>query len=120
MLCAQGLIDGRREKWWNIPGSHDKVMIVLEYNVDIRNATCVYYSQRGKFYRSTKQTFASIIEKIKTMFLSTCDFNLKEKSLQCFLFLPNIFWGTAYNFQGALCILSHLSGCVIIMVIRWT
>ena len=28
-------------------------------------------------------------------------------------------WGTAYNFQGALWIPSHLSGCVISMVIRW-
>nr|POF26518.1 hypothetical protein CFP56_40123 [Quercus suber] len=47
-------------------------------------------------------------------------YSIQEYSLQCFLFLPNIFRGTAYNFQGVLCIPSHLSGCVISMVIRWT
>nr|POF26515.1 hypothetical protein CFP56_40120 [Quercus suber] len=123
-----------------IHGRHDRVMIVLEYNVDKRNGTSIYYSQRvipilvcwskllhsipfawsSDCLRSTRTlysvlSFAAVgdgaIDGSKAFKNTACNASCSSQ-----IFLR----GTVYNFQGALCIPSHLLSCVISMVIRWT
>nr|POF26513.1 polygalacturonase [Quercus suber] len=88
-----------------IHGRHDRVMIVLEYNVDKRNGTSIYYSQRvipilvcwSKLLHSIPFAWSSdCLRSTRTLY------SIQEYSLQCFLFLPNIPSGYSVQFSRGL------------------